>query len=124
MQRTSRLGAVVHLVAAGLDAQVADARAAVGGGGAPGVELPSAALSLPESLAVPLRCGPAVSRGEVLAVVGRLEAGGSRPTIVTLERVAHALGLQLEVRFHDRQRTAKPRSRRSPRKVLLAGAER
>jgi transcriptional regulator with XRE-family HTH domain len=62
--------------------------------------------------------------GTMQSVVGRLEAGGSRPTIVTLERVAHALGLQLEVRFHDRQRTAKPRSRRSPRKVLLAGAER
>jgi L-seryl-tRNA(Ser) seleniumtransferase len=40
----------------------------VGGGGAPGVELESAAVSLPESLAVPLR------RGEP-AVVGRLEQG-------------------------------------------------
>jgi L-seryl-tRNA(Ser) seleniumtransferase len=40
----------------------------VGGGGAPGVELESAAVSLPESLAVPLR------RGEP-AVVGRLESG-------------------------------------------------
>jgi L-seryl-tRNA(Ser) seleniumtransferase len=67
--------AVVRLVAAGLDARVAAAKAAVGGGGAPAVELDSAALSLPESAAVPLRCGPAVSRGEVLAVVGRLEAG-------------------------------------------------
>jgi L-seryl-tRNA(Ser) seleniumtransferase len=63
--------AVVRLAAAGLDARVADARAAVGGGGAPGVELPSAAVSLPESLAVPLR------RGEP-AVVGRLEAGRLR----------------------------------------------
>jgi L-seryl-tRNA(Ser) seleniumtransferase len=59
---------VARLVAAGLDAQVAAAKAAVGGGGAPGVELPSAAVSLPESLAVPLR------RGEP-AVVGRLEGG-------------------------------------------------
>jgi L-seryl-tRNA(Ser) seleniumtransferase len=32
------------------------------------VELPSAAVSLPEALAVPLRCGEP-------AVVGRLEAG-------------------------------------------------
>jgi L-seryl-tRNA(Ser) seleniumtransferase len=40
----------------------------VGGGGAPGVELPSAAISLPESLAVPLRRGSP-------AVVGRLEGG-------------------------------------------------
>ena len=42
---------VARLVAAGLDAQVAAAKAAVGGGGAPGVELDSAAVSLPESLA-------------------------------------------------------------------------
>jgi L-seryl-tRNA(Ser) seleniumtransferase len=67
--------AVVRLVAAGLDARVADARAAVGGGGAPGVELRSAALSLPESLAVPLRCSEAVAHGERPAVVGRLEGG-------------------------------------------------
>ena len=67
--------AVVRLAAAGLDARVAAAKAAVGGGGAPGVELPSAAVSLPESLAVPLRSGDVVSRGEALAVVGRLEGG-------------------------------------------------
>jgi L-seryl-tRNA(Ser) seleniumtransferase len=66
---------VVRLVAAGLDAQVAAAKAAVGGGGAPGVELESAAVSLPESLAVPLRSGGLVLRGEVPAVVGRLESG-------------------------------------------------
>jgi L-seryl-tRNA(Ser) seleniumtransferase len=47
---------------------VIPSRAAVGGGGAPGVELPSAAISLPEALAVPLRLGEP-------AVVGRLEAG-------------------------------------------------
>ena len=67
--------AVVRLVAAGLDARVAAARAAVGGGGAPGVELDSAAVSLPESLAVPLRWDDGVARGELPAVVGRLEAG-------------------------------------------------
>ena len=39
--------------------------------------------------------------GTTQSVVGRLEAGGSKPTIVTLERVAHALGLRLEVRFQD-----------------------
>jgi transcriptional regulator with XRE-family HTH domain len=37
------------------------------------------------------------------SVVGRLEAGGSKPTLVTLERVAQALGLRLEVRFEDKQ---------------------
>ncbi len=67
--------AVLRLATAGLDARVVDARAAVGGGGAPGVLLPSAAVSLPESLSVPLRCGPPVARGEFPAVVGRLEAG-------------------------------------------------
>ncbi len=43
-------------------------KAAVGGGGAPGVELPSVAISLPSSLAVPLRLGRP-------AVVGRIDSG-------------------------------------------------
>ena len=60
--------AVARLAPSGLDARVVPAAAAVGGGGAPGVELPSAAISLPEELAVPLRRGSP-------AVVGRLEAG-------------------------------------------------
>jgi L-seryl-tRNA(Ser) seleniumtransferase len=72
-QRAER--AVVLLTEAGLDARVVAVRAAVGGGGAPGVELASAALSLPEGLAVSLRAGPQVWRGEFPAVVGRLEAG-------------------------------------------------
>jgi L-seryl-tRNA(Ser) seleniumtransferase len=59
---------VARLTETSLDPRVVPAKAAVGGGGAPGVELPSAALSLPESLAVPLRCGEP-------AVVGRLEGG-------------------------------------------------
>jgi len=50
------------------DARAVDCIAAVGGGGAPGVELPSAAVSLPESYATPLRTGSP-------AVVGRLESG-------------------------------------------------
>ena len=50
------------------DAQAVDCIAAVGGGGAPGVELSSAAVSLPESYAATLRTGTP-------AVVGRLEAG-------------------------------------------------
>ena len=66
---------VARLTAAGLDAHVVAASAAVGGGGAPGVELPSAAVSLPEALAGPLRCGPPVARGDFPAVAGRLEAG-------------------------------------------------
>jgi L-seryl-tRNA(Ser) seleniumtransferase len=67
--------AVLVLHDTGLDARVVPCQAAVGGGGAPGVLLPSAAISLPESLAVPLRCGAQVSRGDFPAVVGRLEGG-------------------------------------------------
>jgi L-seryl-tRNA(Ser) seleniumtransferase len=46
-----------------------DSVAAVGGGGAPGVELPSAALALPVALAAPLRLDAE------LPVVGRVERG-------------------------------------------------
>ena len=49
-------------------AEAVDCVAAVGGGGAPGVQLPSAAVSLPESYAAALRAGSP-------PVVGRLEAG-------------------------------------------------
>jgi HTH-type transcriptional regulator/antitoxin HipB len=41
--------------------------------------------------------------GTTQSVIGRLEAGGSKPTLVTLERVAQALGLRLEVRFQDEE---------------------
>ena len=63
------------LADAGLDAVAVDAQAAVGGGGAPGVALASAAVSLPESLAEPLRAGDAVRSGGQPAVVGRLAEG-------------------------------------------------
>ena len=64
-----------RLAAAGVDCQVVASDAAVGGGGGPGVTLPSAALSLPEPLATVLRAGGAVRRGDVAAVVGRVEGG-------------------------------------------------
>jgi L-seryl-tRNA(Ser) seleniumtransferase len=51
-----------------VDAQAVPSTAAVGGGGAPGVGLPSAAVSLPGTLAAPLRTGDP-------AVVGRVEHG-------------------------------------------------
>jgi L-seryl-tRNA(Ser) seleniumtransferase len=50
----------------GHDARVVDSVARVGGGGAPGVELPSAAVSLPGDRAVPLRRA---------GIVGRVEDG-------------------------------------------------
>jgi L-seryl-tRNA(Ser) seleniumtransferase len=64
-----------RLTADGLDCLAVPTTAAVGGGGAPGVSLPSAAVSLPEHLAAALRSGTAVRRGLAPAVVGRIEAG-------------------------------------------------
>jgi L-seryl-tRNA(Ser) seleniumtransferase len=72
-QRATRLAAT--LTAAGVDARALVTQAAVGGGGAPGVPLPSAAVSLPEAFAPVLRRGQAVRRGEVTPVVGRVAAG-------------------------------------------------
>ncbi len=68
-------GLADRLVGAGVDCRVVPAVAAVGGGGGPGVRLPSAALSLSQQLAPVLRSGEAVRRGEVPAVVGRMEEG-------------------------------------------------
>jgi L-seryl-tRNA(Sec) selenium transferase len=65
----ARLRARAESLAAALPGALAvDCVAAVGGGGAPGVELPSAAVSLPESYAAALRAGTP-------PVVGRIEAG-------------------------------------------------
>ncbi|GAA2781677.1 L-seryl-tRNA(Sec) selenium transferase [Streptomyces rameus] len=64
--RADRLA--VALAAAGIDVRAVGSAATVGGGGAPGVTLPSAALSLPEPYAAALRTGRT-------PVVGRLEAG-------------------------------------------------
>jgi L-seryl-tRNA(Ser) seleniumtransferase len=72
-QRARSLAA--RLAATGVDCRAVSSDAAVGGGGGPGVRLPSAALSLPEHLAAGLRSSGAVRRGEVPAVVGRIEGG-------------------------------------------------
>jgi L-seryl-tRNA(Ser) seleniumtransferase len=55
-----------RLSAKGIDAHAVSCEAAVGGGAAPGVALPSAAISLPAALAAPLRAGhpPVVGRVE------------------------------------------------------------
>ena len=55
-----------RLDAMGIAAQAVESTAAVGGGGAPGVDLASAAVALPVSLAEALRCGDP-------AVMGRVE---------------------------------------------------
>jgi len=64
-----------RLAAAGLDARPAGSTAVVGGGGAPGVPLPSAAVSLPAGLAAALRAGAPVRNGTFPAVIGRTEGG-------------------------------------------------
>jgi L-seryl-tRNA(Ser) seleniumtransferase len=72
-ERAERICAA--LADAQIEAAVQVTEAAVGGGGAPGVTLPSAAVSLPTALADGLRAGAAVRRGTVPAVVGRIEDG-------------------------------------------------
>ncbi|MGV9299653.1 L-seryl-tRNA(Sec) selenium transferase [Amycolatopsis sp. NPDC003676] len=62
-QRAEALAA--SLRSAGVEAQAVDSTAVVGGGGAPGVELPSAAVALPARYAEALRLGEP-------AVVGRI----------------------------------------------------
>ncbi|MGW0084612.1 L-seryl-tRNA(Sec) selenium transferase [Streptomyces sp. NPDC003393] len=66
LRRAERLAA--PLSAAGLDVRAVTSTATVGGGGAPGVTLASAALSLPEPYGSALRTGR-------VPVVGRLESG-------------------------------------------------
>ena len=76
-----------RLTSEGIDCQAVPATAAVGGGGGPGARLPSAALSLSEQLASALRSGEAVRRGDMPAVVGRIEGGR---LLLDLRAVAHA----------------------------------
>jgi L-seryl-tRNA(Ser) seleniumtransferase len=61
-------GLAAVLLGKGIDALAVDSRSAVGGGGAPGVTLPSAAVSLPARYATRLRRG-------TTAVLGRIEGG-------------------------------------------------
>jgi L-seryl-tRNA(Ser) seleniumtransferase len=65
-QRARRL--VERLADAGVDTEAVQTAAAVGGGGAPGVDLPSAGVALPAAYAGPLRTGQT-------AVVGRVTEG-------------------------------------------------
>jgi L-seryl-tRNA(Ser) seleniumtransferase len=64
----ARARAICDALPAEAHAEVVDSTGAVGGGGAPGVALPSVAIAVPERLAGPLRCGHP-------PVVGRLERG-------------------------------------------------
>ncbi|GAB3878686.1 hypothetical protein GCM10027612_03190 [Microbispora bryophytorum subsp. camponoti] len=66
-----------------MDAAAVSTEATVGGGGAPGVRLPSVAVSLPERLAAPLR------RGEP-PVVGRVEGAACFWTCAPCRRTGTA----------------------------------
>ena len=73
-----------QLVTAGLDARAVPSLAAVGGGGAPGVTLNSAAVSVPASLAAALRLGDP-------PVVGRVEQGRLLLDLIAVEPADDAL---------------------------------
>jgi L-seryl-tRNA(Ser) seleniumtransferase len=72
-QRAERISAA--LSDAGIDSRPVRSTAAVGGGGAPGVSLDSAAVSLPDEFAPRLRAGHQARRGGLPAVLGRIENG-------------------------------------------------
>ena len=67
-ERAQRCAAALRTADPDLDVAVVDSEAVVGGGGAPGVVLPSVALSLPEAFAEPLR-------HQRRAVLTRVEGG-------------------------------------------------
>jgi L-seryl-tRNA(Ser) seleniumtransferase len=66
LERATRMAATLRTD--GIDAIAVTTNAAVGGGAAPGVTLPSAAVSVPAALAAPLRTG-------AIPVVGHTEGG-------------------------------------------------
>ncbi len=67
-QRAKALAEALATGVPGVAVEAVPSTAAVGGGGAPGVDLPSAALALPVGWAAPLRTGR-------VPVVGRVESG-------------------------------------------------
>ena len=83
-----------QLQQSGIDAVSTDSIATVGGGGAPGVELPSAAVSLPEWFAKRLRCGRApvltrVERGRCLVDLFALPPETDQEVANAIVAVAH-----------------------------------
>lgn len=86
------------LRAAGMDAKAVSTVAAVGGGGAPGVSLPSAAVSLPERFGAALRTGRS-------PVVGRVERGRC---LLDLRTVRAEDDVRVAEAVRQAQRTASP----------------
>ncbi|GAA2794168.1 L-seryl-tRNA(Sec) selenium transferase [Saccharopolyspora taberi] len=91
LRRAERIAA--ELTGAGVLARARPSTATVGGGGAPGVELPSAAVALPHGFAGRLRAGrPAVlariERGECLLDLAALPADRDRTLVAAVGAVA------------------------------------
>ena len=76
--RARAVAIAASLALAGIDARTVDSDASVGGGGAPGAVLASAAVSLPEHYLVALRTG-------MLPVVGRLRDGRCLLDLIAVE---------------------------------------
>ncbi|NYG54732.1 L-seryl-tRNA(Sec) selenium transferase [Nocardioides perillae] len=94
----ARAVAVAEALAGVVPAEVVDSLAAVGGGGAPGVTLPSAAVALPEALARPLRLDAErpvvgrVERGRLLLDLLALAPEDDAALVDVVRRVAGAAG--------------------------------
>jgi L-seryl-tRNA(Ser) seleniumtransferase len=93
----SRARAVAAALEGSTPAEAVPSTAAVGGGGAPGVELPSAAVALPQHLAEPLRLGAP-------PVVGRVVGGRLLLDLVALPATADPVLVQAVRRAADRGR--------------------
>lgn len=74
-ERAHRCRAALRAVDPALDVHVVGSEAVVGGGGAPGVVLPSVALSLPEAFAEPLRHPRRAAAPGPVPVLTRVEGG-------------------------------------------------
>ncbi|MBA2774595.1 MAG: L-seryl-tRNA(Sec) selenium transferase [Nocardioidaceae bacterium] len=91
-----RATALLEALGDAVEAEVVDTLAAVGGGGAPGVELPSAAVSLPETFAAPLRLGEPsvvgrVRRDRLLLDLIAVEPSGDAALADAVRRAAKTL---------------------------------
>jgi L-seryl-tRNA(Ser) seleniumtransferase len=86
-----------ELDAAGISAEAVTSDAAVGGGGAPGVRLPSAAIALPPELARPLRLGDPpvvgyVARGRLLLDLVAVPPAADHTLAAAVRRAAARAG--------------------------------
>ena len=101
-----------RLAAAGVEVSAVDSVATVGGGGAPGVRLPSVALALPEAYATALRTGEP-------AVLGHVERGRCLLDLRTIDPAADA---DLAAAVLAAHRTPSPPDEVGREALSLAGA--